>query len=782
MAAETPRLIVIADDDPDVLAILETYIGTWGYRTAAARTKAGLMALLFRERPTLVLLDLRFGDTDGMELLGQLLGVCPDLPVALLTGHASVDAAVTAMRLGAYDFLTKPPDLRRLRVPLNHAADKQALAERVRKLEARAGAAAPGLRLLGDSPAMAQAVGLIRSVAPTDATVRVLGESGTGKELAAQTVHEVGRRAGGPFVPLNMAALPRELAESLLFGHEKGTFTGADRAQPGACELADKGTPFLDEVGELDLALQAKLLRFRQERTVQRVGNPRPLTVDVRVVAATNRDLADRVRAGQFREDLYYRLNVVPVKLPPLRDRRPDVAPRAARFLQRALLKYHRDGIAFSPEALDALTGYDWPGNVRQLENLVERLAILAPGPVIGPEAFADEFAAAAPVAPPGSKAGGSRVVAVAAVTPPAAGGRTGCDSTSSSAGSARSARSSAASGRATVKQLPTPGALRTAIVPPSPSTSRLQMLSPSPVPPYLRVVDGSAWTNGRNSRPSSAGVIPHPWSSTSTTSRGRGGSGSTRTRTSTARPGSVNLTALSSRFNSTCRNRVGSVVTARGRGPAGTAATRTRRSAARAAATARASVTARHGRHRTHSSSTFPASIFDRSSTSLMSRSRCPPFRRMARTCWVRSASPSRGSSSMSAYPMTAAIGVRTSWLMFARNCDLATFAASASPLARCSSRSASRRRASASVRSVVSRTNAETAVVAGPVRISVSSTGNAVRRPAPRSGRAAGRAGETPRSAGPRTGPARRRTGRRSAGRRRRPGRTRTPARRPG
>jgi len=278
---------------------------------------------------------------------------------------------------------------------------------------------------MGESPAMQRLTGLLRSVAPTDATVLILGESGTGKELAAQTVHELSRRKDGPFVPLNMAALPRELAESLLFGHEKGAFTGADRAQAGACELADKGTLFLDEIGEMDINLQSKLLRFLQERTVQRVGNPRPVTVDVRVVAATNRDLAERVQSGHFREDLYYRLNVVPVKLPPLRERREDIPALAGRFLHRALMKYHREGVTFTSEALDAMTRFDWPGNVRQLENLIERLAILAPGPQIGPEAFLDEFRPTTlPMAAPASLSVTPPPVSMpfTAVTPPPSG------------------------------------------------------------------------------------------------------------------------------------------------------------------------------------------------------------------------------------------------------------------------------------------------------------------------------------------------------------------------
>jgi DNA-binding NtrC family response regulator len=230
---------------------------------------------------------------------------------------------------------------------------------------------------------MAELRGLIRRVASTDATILIQAESGTGKELVARALHELSRRSGGPFVALNVASLPRDLAESALFGHEKGAFTGADRMQRGCCEVADGGTLFLDEIGEMDPTLQAKLLRFLQERTVQRIGQGAPITVDVRVVAATHRDLRTMVAAGSFREDLYYRLNVVPIAIPPLRDRPEDVELLARTFLDRASARYARSLEGFSPEAIRAMRGCPWPGNVRQLENLIERVAILCAGPRI---------------------------------------------------------------------------------------------------------------------------------------------------------------------------------------------------------------------------------------------------------------------------------------------------------------------------------------------------------------------------------------------------------------
>ncbi|MGF1583294.1 MAG: sigma-54 interaction domain-containing protein [Gemmataceae bacterium] len=246
--------------------------------------------------------------------------------------------------------------------------------------------------LLGDCSEMVKLRELISQVASTDATVLILGESGTGKELVARSLHEQSSRNKSPFVPVNMAALPKELAESTLFGHEKGAFTGADQRQIGCCEAADKGTLFLDEIGEMELGLQSKLLRFLQERTLQRVGSQTSINVDVRVLAATNRDLAQRVEDGEFRQDLYYRLHVVPVHVPPLSERKEDIPLLAARFLDKAASRYQKDVVGFSKEAIQQLKGYAWPGNVRQLENMVERLVILNQGSTIEADALPEEI------------------------------------------------------------------------------------------------------------------------------------------------------------------------------------------------------------------------------------------------------------------------------------------------------------------------------------------------------------------------------------------------------
>jgi len=391
MALLAKPLVLVADDDPDVLRFMEFHLRAWDCRVSCVADKGHLLAALVHETPKLLLLDLRFGAHDGVELLTQLRATHPGMAIVMMTAHGSIDNAVTAIKRGAYDYLTKPADLHRLRVILSHLEEKEGLNAQIKRLEQLVESTDATARLWGESTALRQVRELIATVGPTDATVLILGESGTGKELAARALHERSLRRAGPFVPVNMAALPRELVESTLFGHERGAFTGADQPQLGCCEAADRGTLFLDEIGEMDLGLQAKLLRFLQERTLQRVGSSKPRSVDVRVVAATNRDLVDCVHCGRFREDLYYRLNVVPLTLPPLRNHREDVTLLAGRFLQRFALKYRKVMRGFTEEALEVLTRYDWPGNVRQLENLVERLVILSTAEVVGRESLPAE-------------------------------------------------------------------------------------------------------------------------------------------------------------------------------------------------------------------------------------------------------------------------------------------------------------------------------------------------------------------------------------------------------
>ncbi|MGE3819630.1 MAG: sigma-54-dependent transcriptional regulator [Isosphaeraceae bacterium] len=404
MAGREKPLVVVADDDVHFLKVMEHHIGRWSYRARGVTEKAALLRELDREPPDLLLMDVRFGEHDGVEVLRQVIAKHPGLKVLMLTAFGSIDGAIAAIKLGALDYLGKPVDLPRLRAALSQVLERaevsrQELEAPIKPVRSPTDTGTRPIR--GESRAVRQLRDRIAAVAPTDATVLILGESGTGKELVARSLHERGRRAAGPFVALNVAAMPRELVESTLFGHENGSFTGADQAQRGACEAADGGTLFLDEIGEMEVNLQAKLLRFLQERSFQRVGHASLISVNVRIVAATHRDPLEQVRKGLLREDLYYRLNVVPIHVPPLRERREDVPLLAEHFLRAATGRLRREDLAFAPEALEALARYDWPGNVRQLENLVERLAIFGQGGVIGLDAVRDELRDSASVIEP---------------------------------------------------------------------------------------------------------------------------------------------------------------------------------------------------------------------------------------------------------------------------------------------------------------------------------------------------------------------------------------------
>lgn len=372
-------LVVVADDDLAQVKLILLHLKDWGYRGRGVLSHRELQQALADERPAVVILDLVFGEVDGLRVLEELRQNCPAVSVVMLTAHGSPENAFAASKLGAADYLTKPPDMTRLRLILRQVTEAQ---EANRRLITKP--LAPLTRpLLGDSAATRQVRDLITKIAPTEASVLVLGESGTGKELVARAIHEQSRRATGPFVPVNMAALSRELAESELFGHEKGAFTGAERAREGFCEHADRGTLFLDEIGEMDIHLQPKLLRFLEERHFQRVGSTKPITVDVRFVAATNRDPLEHIRMGLLREDLYYRLRGIEIRLPPLRERREDIPVLARQFLKDAVIKNHLEHRVFTPGAIDVLTQFDWPGNVRELLRVTEQLAILSPGEVI---------------------------------------------------------------------------------------------------------------------------------------------------------------------------------------------------------------------------------------------------------------------------------------------------------------------------------------------------------------------------------------------------------------
>ena len=398
--------ILIADDDPQFLRIVEHHLRSWGWQVTSAQTKTQLLHQLSEHPPCLLLLDVRFGEHDGLEILREVLATQPNLSVAMVTAFGSIDNAMTAIRFGAIDYLTKPVDLNRLRSVIDHLYESglaKSTGERVKPSNAKP---VPTRKILGDSRAIRDLNDLIERVASMDSTVLVLGESGTGKELVARALHELGPRHCMTFVPLNMAAMPRELVESTLFGHAKGAFTGADRRQCGCCEAADGGTLFLDEIGEMELALQAKLLRFLQERSFQRVGESQLISVDVRIVAATNRDPAEQVRRGLLREDLNYRLNVVPIHLTALRNHREDIPLLVRHFTERFSARAGGRHVEFSDRALDELMGYSWPGNVRELENLVERLLIFCIGCTIEASDVASELQRSGRPFPESSAAG----------------------------------------------------------------------------------------------------------------------------------------------------------------------------------------------------------------------------------------------------------------------------------------------------------------------------------------------------------------------------------------
>ena len=403
-------LVLVADDDPAIRSNLALLLRSEGYAVREAADGDAASAALDDPAVAAALLDLKMPGRDGLAVLREHADRLDEVPVVVVTAYGGGAAAIEAMRLGAYDYLTKPFDLDEVLFTLRRALTQRVLTEQVRVLSAApADDPDPGEELVGRSPAMLAVFKAVGRVAPVDEPVLVLGESGTGKELVANAVHRNSPRAGGPFVKVNCAALSPTLLESELFGHEKGAFTGAVARRRGRFEQAQGGTLFLDEVGELGLDLQAKLLRVLQNRTFERVGGEETLTADVRVVAATNRDLKARAAAGEFREDLYYRLDVVSVRLPPLRDRKDDI-PLLAEHLVRQLASRHGwPGLALAPDAAAELGRRDWPGNVRELRNVLTRAAVQARGRVIrAADLAAPDSGPAVPVPPPAGGGAGS--------------------------------------------------------------------------------------------------------------------------------------------------------------------------------------------------------------------------------------------------------------------------------------------------------------------------------------------------------------------------------------
>ncbi len=382
---ERPPKILVVDDDPTFRGVLEMRLERWGYQVKVADRARKARSLVQSWRPDLVLSDVVMPEVSGMQLLNQLREDDPGRPVILLTAHATVAMAVDAMKVGAVDFLTKPLNYPNLRAVVEEAL---AQARKRPRDDSEPTSASPKSRsasteeelgpFMGTSRAMREIYELIRSVAESDASVLITGESGTGKELAAQTIHDLSARAGGPFIAVNAAAIPRELMESEIFGHEKGAFTGATDARPGCFEMADDGTLFLDEIGEMPRELQPKLLRVLDRAKIRRVGGKREVTFNVRTLAATNRDPRKAVEEGILREDLFFRLNVLHVHLPPLRERGGDISLLAQRFAREFSAKHGGEPRTFEDQSLEFMEAYQWPGNVRELRNLVERAVVLA--------------------------------------------------------------------------------------------------------------------------------------------------------------------------------------------------------------------------------------------------------------------------------------------------------------------------------------------------------------------------------------------------------------------
>lgn len=376
--------ILIVEDERTALHSLEVMLTEEGYAVLSAEEGEAGLSLALREEPDLVLLDIRLPGMDGLTLLQRLRRGHSDAAVIIMTADTTSSTAIRATQLGAFDYITKPIDIEHLLVMISRALEYRALEKEVRTL--RAGQQTPPVfaDLVGHSPAMQAVYKLIGRVADSDTTVLLTGESGTGKELVANAIHQHSKRAAGPLVKVNCAAIPEPLIEAELFGHEKGAFTNALIRRTGRFEEAHGGTLFLDEVAELPLSVQAKLLRAVQEHTIERLGSNRPLKLDFRLIAATAQNLEEAVTAGRFREDLFYRLNVVGVLLPPLRDRREDIPLLVQRFVSRS-----ERPVTIKSDALDLILAHDWPGNVRELENVVARAIAIAPGGVITKESIA---------------------------------------------------------------------------------------------------------------------------------------------------------------------------------------------------------------------------------------------------------------------------------------------------------------------------------------------------------------------------------------------------------
>ncbi|GAB6127236.1 sigma-54-dependent transcriptional regulator [Humidesulfovibrio idahonensis] len=385
--------VLVVDDESGIRFSLKGILEDEGFAVAEADSgEAGLEQLDSGEAVDLVFLDIWLPGQDGLGVLERIRETRPDLPVIMISGHGTIETAVTALKNGAFDFIEKPLSLEKVLLAAHKALEFSLLKQE--NMALRQSLADQEVKLTGESPAIRELKEMIGQVAPTDAWVLITGENGTGKEIAARLLHAQSRRAGQPLVAVNCAAIPEELIESELFGHEKGAFTGADKAQVGKFELANKGTLFLDEIGDMSLKTQAKILRILQEQRFEHVGGRKTIVVDVRVIAATNKDLGAEIRSGNFREDLYYRLKVFPLTVPPLRDRVDDIPLLIEDFVDQLVKRGGCKRARFSPQTLAVLATYPWPGNVRELKNFVERMLIMANGREVTPDKLPREILA----------------------------------------------------------------------------------------------------------------------------------------------------------------------------------------------------------------------------------------------------------------------------------------------------------------------------------------------------------------------------------------------------
>ena len=383
----TPKILIV-DDETAHCQMLEAVLKAEKYATQPAQDGQSAIEAVKERFYDLILMDIRMNRVGGIEALEKIKEISPDIPIIMMTAYASVDTAVQAMRSGAYDYLTKPLDIDELKILVAKALRHHQLEKENIFLKEQLGSRFDFSNIIGRSRTMKELLETVAMVAPSEATVLILGESGTGKELIANAIHQNSPRSSHPFIKVNCAALPETLLESELFGHEKGAFTGAVSRRQGRFHLAHKGSILLDEIAEMSMATQSKILRVLQEREFEPIGSPETVKVDTRIITATNKNLQEEVKANRFREDLYYRINVVNLTVPSLRDRRDDIPLLVDFFLKRYAEKNNRNLKGFTPKAMDLLMRYDWPGNIRELENVVERSVIMMRGDFITPDEF----------------------------------------------------------------------------------------------------------------------------------------------------------------------------------------------------------------------------------------------------------------------------------------------------------------------------------------------------------------------------------------------------------